>query len=142
MADEARVQVNLQIRRGNIDYSSRPTTFTEDVTGEIGPTPGAVAITTLGTDISFSQLTTPGFVVFHNLDDTNFVEWGIYEPATDRFYPVGEIGPGEIYVMKFSRNLLEEYYPATGTGTSAPTNTFRMKANTASCVVVVECFEK
>lgn len=140
MADEAVLRTSLAIRKGNVDYSSKPAGFSADVTGEKGPTPGAVAVTTYGTDISLSQLTTPGFVRLMNLDATNYVEYGIYYTAGNKFLPLGEIGPGESYVLKFSRNLFEDY-AGTGTGTSADVNTFRIKANTASCNVLVEAFE-
>lgn len=146
MANEARVTNSLSIRKQSgtviqIDYQSRPNSFSVDVTGTKGPVPGAVAISTGGTDVSFAELTTPSLCRIHNQDATNYVEYGIWEPATSTFYPFGEIGPGETYILKLSRNFLEEY-SGTGTGTTAPTNTFRMKANGAACNVLVEAFEK
>jgi len=104
--------------------------------------PGAVRVLTTGTNISFGELTTPGFVRLGNLDSTNYYEYGIYDANTNRFYPLGEVGPGESYVLKFSRNLLEYYFPGTGTGTSGDTNFFRLRANTAALDAVVEAFEK
>lgn len=148
MANEARIQASLQIRKTNsdgsitlIDYQSRPTVFLADVDGTFGPSPGTVACSTLGTDIDLSQLTQPGFCWIMNLDDENFVEVGIRDPEQDRFYPFFELGPGEFTVYKFSRNFAEEYYPATGTGTTAATNLLMIRANTASCSVSIQAFE-
>lgn len=140
MANEAQIRASLQVRKGGLFYQSQPTAFTATVTGTKGPTPGAVQVSTAGTDIDFSQLTTPGLVRLQNLDATNVVEWGVWEPATSTFYPVGELLPGETFVFRFSRNLQEEYL-GTGTATSAPTNRFRMKASGAACTVLVEAFE-
>lgn len=140
MADEIQVLSGLVIRKGNLNYQSLPNTFTADLTGSIGPTPGAIVVDTLGVDVSFAQLTTPGVCRIMNIDDTNYVEWGVYDPETDVFYPVGELLPGESYVFRLTRNFGEEY-AGTGTGTTSPTNRFRVKANTAQCVVVVEAFE-
>lgn len=141
MASEARITANLQIIKDTLQYQSKPTAFVADVEGKKGPTPGAVAITTAGTDIDFSQLTTPGLCRIQNLDDTNYVEYGIWEPTGSIFYPLGELLPGEFFVLRFSRNL-QEQYAGTGTGTTGPTNRLRFKANTASVDVLVEAFEK
>ncbi len=146
MANEASIVSSLAIRKQTgsivqIDYQSRPSAFKVTVTGRKGPVPGAIAVSTGGTDVDLSELTTPGLCRLSNQDATNYVEYGIWEPATTTFYPFGEIGPGESYVVKLSRNFLEEY-SGTGTGTTAPTNTFRMKANGAACNVLVEAFEK
>ena len=125
MADEARVTSTLTIGKGNLDYASRPSVFSADVdaAAPTGPTPGSLLIATAGTDVSFAQLTTAGFCKLTNLDDTNFVEYGIWDSST--FHELGEIQPGEFYVIRLSRNM-------TG---------LRMKADTAACECVVEGFE-
>jgi hypothetical protein len=153
MANEARVTASLQIRKTSggitlIDYRSNPTTFQVDVDGVMGPTPGAMNISRNGTTISFSQLVAPGLCVLRNIDPDYFVEYGIWNPASLEFYPLGEILPGETYVLRFSRNLREEYTsPGTGTGTGAEgSSEFRMKAQWASGAagvdVSVEAFER
>jgi len=143
MANEAQINSSLTIRKLSgsialIDYVSRPTAFSADVTGTKGPTPGAVTISTSGTDIDLTGLTTPGLVRLHNQDATNYVEWGIRDASTGRFYPVGELLPGESYVFRFARSVGDEYYSTTGTDTG---NSLHMKANTDSVVVLVEAFE-
>ena len=147
MADEAQVRASLSIRKTSgaktlIDYRSSPSAFNSDVTGTKGPTPGALTIPTGGKVVSFAELDTPGWCILHNEDATNYVEWGVYDPDTDRFYPVGEIGPGESAgPFKFSRNFREDYI-GTGTGTSSEGgNQFFMKADTADVVVSVEALE-
>lgn len=125
-----------------LQYTSRPGAFVADVTGTKGPTPGAIRVPTGGVAADMSQLATPGFCWLMNLDETNYVEYGIRDPGANIFYPLGELGPGEISLFKLSRNLLEEYFGGTGTGTTSPGNQFWFKANTAACNVRVEAFER
>lgn len=124
-----------------LNYQSQPTTFTVDVSGTKGPSPGAIQVTIAGTDVDFSQLTTPGLCRIMNLDPTNYVEYGIRDVASRKFYPLGEILPGETYVLRLSRNIQEEYYPSTGTGTTGDIDKFHIKANKAACNILVEAFE-
>jgi hypothetical protein len=140
MADEATLRISLSIRKGNLTYQSQPTAFNADVTGTNGPAPGAFNVSTDGTNVDLSELTTPGLCRLMNLDDTNYVEWGVWDPDTSRFYPLGEILPGESYVIRLSRHLTSEY-AATGTSVPDTNNTLRLKANTAACKCVVEAFE-
>lgn len=141
MAKEASVSASLRINKGNLQYQSQPQSFNCDVSGLKGPTPGAIDVPLGGVAVDLSALTTPGFYRILNLDSTNYVELGIRDPGADIFYPLHEVGPGETYVGKFSRNILEEY-AGTGTGTTAPGNQVWLKANGAACIVVVEAFEK
>lgn len=146
MADEARISCQLTVlKRGSsgealIDYASRPAAFSADVNGTKGPTPGSLTVPTGGKVVPLNELTTPGWCRIMNQDATNYVEYGVYDPDYDRFYPFGELGPGELTVFKFSRNFREEY-EGTGTGTSAPSSYLFMKANTADVNVLVEAFE-
>jgi hypothetical protein len=151
MSNEATVRTSLQIRKANtdgdmvlVDYQGRPTDFRCDVTGSKGPTPGAITASILGTVVDFSQLTVPGLCRIMNEDPTNFVEYGINENTTGKFYPLGEVGPGESYVLKLSRWLGREWTePGTGTGTSEGSdNSLMIRADTAACNVLVEAFEK
>ena len=140
MANEASVRASLQVKVGNIDYASKPTQFNADVAGEKGPVPGALTVTTAGTNVDFSELTSPGLCRIQNQDDTNFVEYGIWDPESATFFPLGEALPGESFVLRLSRYLSEEF--GTGVGTSGPsTNSLCFKADTASVVVLVEAFE-
>ncbi len=139
MSSEISFSYTLRMSDLNKNYQQ---TRTEDREGtKKGPVPGAITVPTAGINIDLSQLTTPGWAVFINEDATNYVEWGIKEPATGFFYPIGEIGPGKEQPIFFSRNLLQEY-TNTGTGTSAPTNYLHFKANTDSCNVSIEAYER
>ena len=152
MANEITVQSSLIIKKGNLDYQSRPTSFRADLVTAVpkGPVPGAIEALWDGTDVSFSQLVDPGLCRLGNLGrtdgvvDTNaYYEYGIREPATNTFYPLGEVLPGESFVIRLTRNLLEEYQ-GTGTGTSAPTNFFHVKSSSDhfSVIALVEAFER
>ncbi len=148
MADEVRVYAGLTIQKRDSttglllqDYQSRPTAFTTDMDGIKGPTPGALTIPTGGKVVSLAELQTPGWCWIWNLDSSNYVEWGIYDVSQNQFTAIGEIGPGEGIVFKFSRNFTEEY-DTTGTGTSSLNAAqFFMKANSADVQVRVEAFE-
>lgn len=140
MANEITVLSGVTITKDPLRYISQPNSFQADMTGCKGPTPGAVTVAVLGTTISLAQLTTPGICVFKNLDDTNYVTYGIWDPETETFYPLGEILPGEVYVLRLSRSISAEY--GTGTGTLVPdTNNLMFRADTAAVVVSVEAFE-
>ncbi len=145
MANEATVTASLSVLKGNINYRSSPTTFLGDITGTAGPTPGLVIATAIGTDLDLSLLNNPGYATIHNISQGHAVDVGIWD-GTDSaglFHPLLEILPGEIYPMRFSRNLTEEY--GTGTGTfNAQVNNIRIRSldpNGGTVNVVVEAFE-
>lgn len=142
MAGEATLNVSLAINKGNLSYQSLPTSFTADVSGTDGPSPGAITATLAGIDIDLSELTTFGFCRFFNMDATNFVDVGIVDPETEKFYPFMRLLAGEGYVFRLSPDLQEEYGTGAGTGTTgANTNRLRLKADTAPCNVIVDAFE-
>lgn len=143
MPNEASIRTSLQILKGKLDYQSRPTTFTTniDAANPSGPSPGAITISVLGTDVDLSELNNPSLCRIQNLDATNFLEYGIWDPESSTFYPLGECLKGESYVLRLSRNIQEEFGTGTGT-TGADTNRLRLKADTASVEALVECFEK
>jgi hypothetical protein len=140
MANEAVIFAGLQITNGDWHVPVGIMSYNDDVVGIKGPTPGALAVSVAGVNVDLSQLTTPGWCKITNLDPTNFIEWGVWDPETTKFYPVGEIPAGKWIVFKFSRNVAWEY--GAGTGTSGPeTNVLRLRADTAACNVSVEAYE-
>lgn len=141
MANEATLNYNLSIRNGNLFYRSGQTTFRIDVDGAKGPSPGALTVSLLGTDVDLSELSTPGLCIIRNLDDTNFVEVGIYDGQ--EFYPLMEVLPGESYPLRLSRFLGTSIGSSeSGTGTyDFGTYRLRIKAVGAPCDVSVEAFE-
>jgi hypothetical protein len=147
MANEVTVRASLQIKKAlttanDLDYQSKPTTFKANMTGRKGPVPGAfTAEYPGGTDVDLSELTTPGWCWIQNLDTTNFVTVGIYDPESSKFYPMVEIHAGEFCPpFRVSRDIGWEY--GTGTGTGGPeTNKLRVRPDTADCNVRVDTFE-
>jgi hypothetical protein len=141
MTQEFQLRVSLQCKKGNLTYQSQPTAFTADMVGVArGPSPGAVNVAVAGTDVTFTQLTRPALCRITNLDAVNYIEYGIRDASTNRWYPLGEVLPGEFYIIRLSRNLFREY-PGTGTGSYAPADTLRLRANIAPCVALIEAFE-
>lgn len=135
---------SLDVRKGNLRYRHPKASFQADMTGSLGPTPGALLISVDGTDIDLGEIAIPGFVVVDNYDETNFFTLGIWDPDTSLFYPFLEVGPGEFYPFKFSRFLLDEFdIGGLGTGTTGPSNqVLRAYADTADLNGFVGVFEQ
>ena len=148
MADEATIRSGLQILKRDsttgitlMDYQGRPQSFTADVDGTKGPTPGAITVSAVsGTDIDLSELTTPGLCRLMNMDANNPIHVGRYDPDSQRFYPLIKLLPGETYVVRLS-DLVEDEWSGTGTGTTSTASTFRAYAENADSVLSVEAFE-
>ena len=139
MSSEITIRSGLSVRSGNVNYNPGLATFRASLLGTAkGPTPGVLTVTTTGLSVSFTQLVQPGVYRIKNYDATNYVEYGILVGSV--FYPIGELLPGEEYVLRFSRNL-GEGDTVPGTGTTASTNSFYLRANTAPCDMLVEAFE-
>lgn len=117
---------------------SYPTTFTATVTEGKGPTPGAIAVTTVGVDVDLSQLATYGFCELRNQASVGEVMVGIWNGTT--FYPFKDLLPGENYVIRLSDHLGDEF--ETGTGTTGNGNTLRIKAKTVTCNVYVGVYSQ
>lgn len=134
MSNEATIHTSLQISNSTsgFKYRSYPTGYNDDVTGSKGPTPGAIACSTGGTDVDLSELTTPGWCRIENLDPTNYITVGIWDGLT--FHEFGEVGPNEFWVIKLSRLV--------GDAVGTDYGNLRIKADTATCNVLVEAFEK
>lgn len=166
MSREAQVQSSMYIRKDNAgatganagmqqlqDYRSSPSLFIADVAMPHLSVRLGLDVPTTGILAAMPTLLIPGLYFVHhqgrsdgvliaNADkESYYVEWGIYEPANDRFYPKDELLPGEFFPGRFSRNLLQEYNN-TGTGTSAATNLLWFKAHGATCRIGLDVFNK
>lgn len=142
MSNEIQVMSSLTVNAGTVQHRSPKTAYNDDMTGRKGPCVGTISVSTAGTEIPMTQITVPGYIELTNLDSANFVEYGIWDTETVRFFPLGELRPGgKPQVLFLSRNLLQQY-EGTGTGTTAATNKFWLKANGASCNVTVSLFER
>lgn len=138
MANEASIQSGFNIVKKSgsitqINHNTLPSSFRATVTGTKGPTPGAIDVPTSGVEVDLSELTTPGFCRLHNQDDTNYVTYGIIDIDGNTFHELGELGPGESYVLKLSRVI--------GTTVGTADEGLFLKADTATCSVLVEAFE-
>lgn len=143
MADEIQINTQISITKGNLQFKQYPNSYRMDMADDgSGPAVGALTIDTVGVDIDLSQLTDPGLCIIENQDTTNYVDIGIYDPETERFYPLLKLLPGTYQVIYLSDYFGYEWI-GTGTGTdTGPTNTLRGKANTASCKVLFKVFNK
>ena len=118
MANEISVSATLAVANGNASYSKTfSKSFTQAAVG--GPTPGFVTIGTSEESQAFSELTTEGWIRMENLDTTNYVEWGF---ATAVYG--GRLEAGEIALFRVN-----------------PAATIYLKANTAACKMLIDCFE-
>ena len=140
MSNEITISGGVTIKKDNL-FRNYPITYRADMTGMLGPTPGAFNVGTGGVIVDLSRLTTPGLCIITNYDDDNYVTAGIYDPQTDIFYPYMEIPAGQSQPFFMAREILEEY-TSTGTGTTGPTNQFMIKANTGICAVSVDAYDK
>lgn len=142
MANEVTVRVSLQIKKDALYHTSIPTGYSDDMSVAKAPSPGGLTIPVYGKIIPLTEIDTPGYCWMQNLDETNYVEYGVYDAQTDVFYPFGELLPGgKPQLVYLSRNFREEYV-GTGTGTTSEGNHLYMKADTADCNVVIYAFER
>jgi hypothetical protein len=143
VANTATVRVSLRIDSDDFQpyHQSQPTAFQADIGTVMGPTPGAISVSLSGTDVDLSQLAVPGLCTLTNLDSTNYVTYGVLDPTTGYFYPFGELLPGEVNLVRLSRQFGEEFVgTVTGTGTDAINNVLHLRANGAACNVRIEAF--
>lgn len=121
MANEITVSGRLKVATtAGVPYFDRVITskqFTQAAVG--GPTPGYITVGTSEESTNFPELTTEGWLFMENLDATNFVQWGF---ATTVYG--GRLEPGEFAMFRCE-----------------PSVTLFLKADTAACKVLVNCFE-
>lgn len=145
MSNEVQRRMSLNVRQGTVP-NNRSIAVQLDQVNAGGPSPGQINVTNRGTLVDLSTLTLPGECWLQNLDTLYYVEYGIYDPETLAFFPLGEILPEDAQPIRLSRNIQEQYY-GTGTGTSAggETNRLMIKAPLAppsyTCKVIVDAFE-
>lgn len=130
MSSEARVTAGLQITVGKLSYQSQPGSFVADVSsaGGAGPTPGAILATQSGVSVDLSKLTVLGGLArVQNMDSTNFIQIGMYDPDTGKTYWFMDVLPGESYPLRLSRSYQNE--SNTGTGTSGSSVAYRVRVD-------------
>lgn len=142
MANEIRIQLSMRIAKGNLLYQPPAITFTANLAGTKGPTPGSLTITTDGVDIPLSELNTMGGIArIVNIDPDNFITVGIKDMTTEAFYPLVELLPGEGYPLRLSRFLGDELGTGSGSGTVGSNSVLHAKADTADCDAIFDIFD-
>lgn len=141
MAGEVTIVVNMVVRKGNLSRN-HSAGYSADMAGTKGPSPGAVTVGIAGTDIDFSQITRPSLCWLTNLSTVSIVEYGIWDPEGAKFFPLGELLPGEQFPIRLSRRLQSEVGTGTGTFGGGATNRLRMYAMTQASDVIVEAYER
>jgi hypothetical protein len=119
MAKEISVSVGLVIRKGNL-LSNQQISKSIDMTGSGGPTPGFITVGTSEESTAFPELTTEGWLLMQNLDETNYVQWGFSTGVYG-----GRMNAGE----------------TAGPFRMEPGLTLYLKANTAACKCQISGFE-
>ena len=142
MANEIQFRSGLTIRNGNLDYSSRPNSGLLDQSLVGGPSPGEVLALQTGTLVDFSALTSPGACWLQNLDSTNWVEVGAWDPDHSEFFPLLELPPGVPMPVFLSRYLGYEMDMGAGTGTVGSGVRLMLKGVDGACRVRVDAFER
>lgn len=121
MADELKYSISTRYRAGNVKDDTPGETFsiTQSNLEEIN-----VLVVSVGTseeDLVLTGLTTEGFVLLRNLDDTNYVTFG--PKSGGAMVAFGRIEPGEEHLFRFEPGVV-----------------LRWIADTASVNVLVKAF--
>ncbi len=145
MANEGSFTYSMSLRKQSgaliILGASYQKSFTFDVDGSVGPTPGGMVVPVGGKIIRFGELITPGIIVIKNYDATNYITYGLYDPDSKKFYPMGEVFAGEEWPWRLSRDFLERF-EGTGTGTTGRSMYLMLKASEAPVNASVEAYER
>lgn len=121
MANEITATIGLQLINGNLraTFPQLSRQYTQTIAGLSDQ---VLSIGTSAEDVSFTDVTTPGIVVLHNLDSTNYVSYGMSDGGTIK--TLGKLSAGDVHTFRL-----------------AASTTLRMQANTAACKVRVMCLE-
>lgn len=121
MANEISATVGLSVVNGNLRISFPQLTRQYNQTAS-GLSDQVLSIATAAEDVSFGDVATPGLCVLHNLDTTNYVEYGMSDSGTIK--KLAKLSAGDVHMIRI-----------------AASTTLRMQANTAACKVRVLCLE-
>lgn len=119
MANEIELTIGLKVENGNFSFNKAAAVYLIDQSAVGGGNPGVVDIGTTEETVSFGDIASKGVLLLHNLDSTNYVEYGTVTSGTGQ-----KIKPGEVHFTRLK-----------------PAETLYMKADTAECRVLVLCFE-
>ena len=122
MASEIKVEQRLSVLNGNLNFAYPASGFavSADQAAAGGPSPGMITVGTSEESTAFPELGTLGWLMLHNTDATNYVQWGFSTGVYGGRMEAGEkAGPFRL----------------------EPGTTLFLKANTAACLVFVAAFE-
>jgi len=123
MANEITLTIKAALANGNLSDVWQPTPQRFDQGAKL-LFRRTLLITTAAAPIVLSGITTPGFVMFQNLDATNYVQWGFWTGSVlnvvGRIKPTEPCGPWRLDVSALA--------------------VLGFKANTASCLVDARCY--
>ncbi len=122
MSDEITVTAALRCSNGDFRLDVNPGSVQIDQAIAAGGNPGTVSIGTVDTAISFTGLTTPGYVWMRNLDGTNYVDIGPDSGGT--MVPCLRLKAGEVALFRLSAGV-----------------TLKGKAHTAACLVQIHALD-
>ena len=120
MAGEFKLTVAHNITKGYYKDSYSPGQFSIDQATQ-GAFTGVLAIGTSEEAITFTDIGTLGWLTMHNLDTTNYVDWG--PDSGGSMVAVGRMKANEVAVFRLKPGI-----------------TLRLQANTASCKVLFKCY--
>ncbi len=124
MANEIAISLNATVTNGYLKHSIQPGSLSFDQAA-IGAHAPVVSVTTSEMNLATGDISTLGWLFMRNLDDTNYVTWGVSTSTGASMSPaVGRMETGEIAALRLN-----------------PGATIRMLANTAACKVQVWLFE-
>jgi len=121
MANEITLNVAFQTIKGNHKEVFAPGQKSYDQSTQGAHAP-VVSVGTSEEDLSVGDIGTLGWLVLHNLDTTNYVQWG--PKSGGSMVAIGRIKAGEIAVLRLEPGI-----------------TLRWVANTAACKVKVLLLE-
>lgn len=159
MSQEINVNCSLNIRKQDANSlaliaKAYQAGFRDDMSGQRGPTPGVLTANvqgTGGTQVSFAQLTAPKWCWVSHLgrtdgslsQDGDYVEIGMYDPATHKYMPMLELEAGMQIPLPLSRNLQETYVgPGTGTAAGGENARLLLLAHPVAQNVSVEAYDR
>jgi len=123
MANEITITQRMSLKKNNFTYSWNPGEYLSvNLSGSPNVDENTKTITTAGTNITLSNVTTPGYVALRNTDTTNFVDIGYDDSGTIR--DLIRLKPGEMCMFRLQ-----------------PARTLRGKADTASVVIQYMIFQ-
>ena len=135
MAQEISLSQQISVRNGNFNFPGPSGKFGSsnllvDQTKASGAVPGTISAVTIGqgtlVDLSTLDITAGGWVIFQNLDLTNYVKFGP-DNGAGNIVLMGEMLPGE-YAGPFRGSRTQQK--------------LRFLADTGACDVLVLAFSK